>query len=153
MVSVFNTDPTKEYMEAVKALKALPSEQRSAAYAEAQAKDLVAAQSEYLGKRITRAESWKSLIGLEGDAEDKLPGDDHTSLWLGKGGLTYVSHPYDLRLRELTEIVDACEQHGLEVHIDARSWLNPGSTMRVCYTKAQNNRGRYDNEEAVEGVV
>ena len=136
MSTRFNANPSPAYIAAVKALKALPLNERGAAFADAEADDLKAAMSQRLGKESTGRKSWRRLVGKQGEPGDQLPGDDHVGLWVNDGELTYISQPYGLTLDKLKEIVAVCEESGLKVTIGGGSWYYPGSTIVVEYTKA-----------------
>lgn len=83
--------------------------------------------------------SWRVLIGKKPNLheEDRLPGDDHTELWVNGAKQTYVSHPYHLTLETMREIVAMCDEHGLECTVDASSWYYPGGTIKLEWTKAE----------------
>ena len=82
------------------------------------------------GKPIDNKSSWKRFIGQSGEG---LPSDDHTELRRLGDVLTYVSHPYGLRLKDLRAIVQACDERELNLLIDAGSWYSPTRTLAVIY--------------------
>lgn len=59
MSTRFNANPSPAYIAAVKALKALPLNERGNAFAGAEAGDLKAAMSQRLGKESTGRKSWR----------------------------------------------------------------------------------------------
>jgi hypothetical protein len=126
--------PSKAYLDAVDALKRLPLEERGRAYADASFDDWQAIAEKLYGKRTSGKKSWRRLTGVRGDISDKLPGDDHIELRVGKS-LSYISQPYQLNLNQLREIVEICNANKLDVSIDARSWYFPGSTICVTYQR------------------
>ena len=62
---------------------------------------------------------------------------DHPSLWIKDGKpFSFVSQPYGLGLQDLREIVAYCEEHNLDVLVDAgMSWHYPGATVAVEFTR------------------
>lgn len=64
---------------------------------------------------------------------------DHRSLWLKDGKpYSYVTQPYGLSLSDLKQIVSYCDEHGLDVFVDAGlSWHYPGTTVAVEFTRKQ----------------
>ncbi|EEG78368.1 hypothetical protein [Dethiobacter alkaliphilus] len=65
------------------------------------------------------------------------PGADHKSIWNKDGKpYAYVMQPYSLGWTDLKALVDFCEQHGLDMSMDAQSsWDYPGRTMLIVLTK------------------
>lgn len=133
-MSPFNSHPTREYLQAVEALRKIPLEERSSAFADATAADMREIADKQLGKPISGRKSWRRLLDEKDGDSDKLPGDDHVELRRAEA-LTYVSQPYHLNFDELKELMSVCMAHGLEAQIDARSWCYPSGTIRVSYTK------------------
>lgn len=84
---------------------------------------------------------WLELLGRRPGGEEqllRLPGDDHVSLWL-KGGKpdVYVSQPYALGVDTLREMARMADDHGLDVHVDAKSsWWFPGHTLFIEWRRA-----------------
>ena len=64
---------------------------------------------------------------------------DHRSLWLKDGKpYSFVTQPYGLSLNDLKQIVAYCEEHGLDVFVDAGlSWHYPGTTVAVEFTRRE----------------
>ncbi len=64
---------------------------------------------------------------------------DHPSLWIKAGKpFSFVSQPYGLSLQDLREIVAYCEEHDLDVSVDAgASWHYPGATVAVEFTRKE----------------
>lgn len=135
----FSRKPSPAFRAALEALSRLSIEERHEAFAQAQADDLKAVHASHLGKATKGKGQWKRLIGGKPnpDQTDQLPADDHTELWNKDGTVSYVSHPYDLRLDDLRAIVEACDEHGLTCHVDARSWYYPGGTIRLLWELAK----------------
>ena len=125
-------EPSPEYTAAVEALKRLSLQKRLDAFAESAADELGAIADEKVGKPLAGRRSWKRLLGKRGEADDQMPGGDHVELREGDV-ITYTSHPYQLDLATLREMVRRCDENGLEVRIDTMSWYFPGQTLRVTY--------------------
>lgn len=125
--------PTRKYLDAVAALRSLPLDERGRAYAEATEDELTALATKSFGK-IRKGREWQRVAGIKPDLKTELPADDHGELRTGKH-LTYTSQPYDLGLAEMREIVRLCDELGLTVEVDARSWYFPGGTIRMTYRK------------------
>ena len=139
-------DRTPAYLSAVAALKALPADLRERAVAEASADDLRDAWiksrrvrkappgTNYWGRLVGKTQSEQGRIGRN----ERLPGDDHTSLWLeGDEPVIYVSQPYQLSFEELRNIVQACSDNALSVQVSSRpSWHFPGRVLMLEYTRA-----------------
>ncbi len=128
----FTSQPTPEFIAAVEALKKLAWDDRSRAFAEATSPDLRDQATKAYGKPVKRNKSWKRLIGKRPGIDDHLPGDDHVELRVGKN-MTYASHPYQLHLDQLRDIVQVCDENGLDITIDTKSWYFPSATLRVTY--------------------
>jgi hypothetical protein len=137
-ISGFNSRPSKQYLDAVEALRRLPLVERSRAYADATADDMKELASNQLGPVVRGKKSWRRILGERAKDGDELPGDDHVEVRHGKSTL-YISHPYDLRYADLKKIVAKCEESGLEAHIDGKSWYFPGTSIRVTYKAANSN--------------
>lgn len=73
-----------------------------------------------------------------GDCRCHIPRADHMSLWMRDGvPIAYVSQPYGLTTRSLTETLTFCEKYGLDVQIDASpAWHYPHVVLMVVITKA-----------------
>jgi hypothetical protein len=133
----FQSHRTPDYDAAVNALKKLDWDSKTRAFAEASQPYLGAEATKTFG-RSARNRSWRPIVGQKpADGGDGLPGDDHAELRMGENPV-YVSHPYHLSLDQLREIVKVCDEHGLEVEIDTRSWYFPGRTLRVSYSARSN---------------
>lgn len=132
MASNFNSRPSREYLTAVEALRKVPINERDRAFADATAADLEALASEHVGKKMSGRKSWRRMLGEKGKETDVLPGDDHVELRQSET-VTYISHPYKLKLDQLREIVRVCDENKLDVLIDAKSWYFPGAAIRVTY--------------------
>jgi hypothetical protein len=137
-MSEFNSRPSKGYLDVVSALRRLPLAERSRAYAEATADDLKELALQQLGPTLRGKKSWRRILGKRAIDGDELPGDDHVEIRQGKS-LAYISHPYNLSYVDLKRMISKCEENGLEVHIDAKSWYFPGASMRVTYKAAKTN--------------
>jgi hypothetical protein len=124
-----------ECKEALAALKKLPYDERFEVFRMSIADEAQKHADRKYGPKTTRIKTWRALIGKSSQAGDRLPGDDHTELRKGKT-VTYLSQPYHLHLKELRQIVRACDEYGLEVAITAGSWYRRGDTILVAYTRA-----------------
>jgi hypothetical protein len=78
---------------------------------------------------------WWRMLGQRsrGYCPDRLPGDDHVSLWLrGRKPEVYVSQPYGLSAALVAEMLRAAERYGLEFTISTwPAWWNPGAVLFV----------------------
>lgn len=70
-----------------------------------------------------------------GALPEKLPGDDHETLWLRDGlPMMYVSQPYPLDFGTIRQMTAAALMYGLEFSISARpAWWNPGKVSFVVW--------------------
>jgi hypothetical protein len=134
------TMSTIDYLSAVAALKNLPLEKHSAVFRVAAKLDLQEIATTRYGKPIDNKSSWKRFIGQSGEG---LPSDDHTELRRLGDVLTYVSHPYGLRLKDLRAIVQACDERELNLLIDAGSWYSPTRTLAVIYQTRPSSLGQF----------
>jgi len=96
----------------------------------------------YIERRgVTLSSGWHFLERLTGRRAVRDPMRfawlDHTSLWIKAGKpFSFVSQPYGLSLQDLREIVAYCEEHNLDVSVDAgTSWHYPGATVAVEFTR------------------
>jgi hypothetical protein len=135
----FKNRRTRAFYSAVSALRKLPLKDRSSAFAEASADDMRLSAYRHLGNPTRGAVEWCRVIGRKSRDDYgfvQMPGDDHTSLLVKKGALTYVSQPYGLDLETMGQIVDICRIHGMRAVVHAGSWYFPSGTICVEYTKA-----------------
>jgi predicted TIM-barrel fold metal-dependent hydrolase len=96
----------------------------------------------YIERRgVTLSSGWHFLERLTGRRAVRDPMRfawlDHPSLWIKAGKpFSFVSQPYGLSLQDLREIVAYCEEHDLDVSVDAgASWHYPGATVAVEFTR------------------
>jgi hypothetical protein len=84
---------------------------------------------------------WWRLLGRRsrGFHPDRLPGDDHVSLWLrDRKPEVHVSQPYGLTSEVVAEMVRAAQLYGLEFTISTwPAWWNPGAVLFVEWRCAQ----------------
>ena len=84
---------------------------------------------------------WWRLLGRRsrGSYPDRLPGDDHVSLWLrDRKPEAYVSQPYGLSSDVVAEMLRAAELYDLEFTISTwPAWWNPGAVLFVEWRCAQ----------------
>lgn len=137
---------TPEYDRAVAALRALPAELTTRAFAEATCAAREEAWARRYGlKRSSGHSCVARLLGKRcrygeykaGDAPPcRPPGSDHADLWIKNGKpAVYTFQPYGLSYDTLKKLLDFCERWGLEVHID--TWPAghfPGSVLWVEVT-------------------
>jgi hypothetical protein len=86
------------------------------------------------------SEWWRLLgRGSRGSYPDRLPGDDHVSLWLrDRTPEAYVSQPYGLSSDVVTEMLRAAEYYGLKFTISTwPAWWNPGAVIFVEWRRAE----------------
>lgn len=136
MASPFQSRPTPEYLAAVVALNELDWDNKTRAFAEASRPDLEQQAAAEAGRAI-KIKSWRRLLGQKPREGDQLPGDDHVDLRM-ENKPVYASHPYQLEMDQLREIVRLCDENGLDVQIDARSWYFPSRTIRFSYRARSN---------------
>ena len=78
---------------------------------------------------------WWRLLGRRsrGSYPERLPGDDHVSLWLReRKPEVYVSQPYGLTSNVVAEMLRAAELYGLMFTISTwPAWWNPGAVLFV----------------------
>lgn len=82
---------------------------------------------------------------LRNNISCRLPcGNDHVSMWLKNGQPhSYISQPYNLSLRELRELVDFCDTHGLTAEVTAgNSWHFPGASLLLEVKKTEETEAR-----------
>ena len=94
------------------------------------------------GLRMAKPGSeWWRLLGRKsrGSCPDRLPGDDHVSLWLrGREPDAYVSQPYGLSSDVVLEMVRAAEVYDLRFTISTwPAWWNPGAVLFVEWRRAE----------------
>jgi hypothetical protein len=80
------------------------------------------------------SEWWRLLRRRsQGTYPDRLPGDDHVSLWLReRKPEVYVSQPYGLTSDVAAEMLRAAEFYGLKFTISTwPAWWNPGAVLFV----------------------
>lgn len=84
---------------------------------------------------------WWMLLGRKsrGTCPDRLPGDDHVSLWRrGRVPEVYVSQPYRLYTHVAAEMSRAAALYGLEFTISTwPAWWNPGAVLFVEWRRAE----------------
>ncbi len=84
---------------------------------------------------------WWRLLGRRsrGSCPDRLPGDDHVSLWLReRTPEAYVSQPYGLSSDVVAEMLRAAELYGLKFTISTwPAWWNPGAVLFVEWRRAE----------------
>jgi|CZCA01.1.fsa_nt_gi hypothetical protein len=141
---VYMSNRTPAYLAAVRALNALAVEDRDAvdqAYIEA---GRGFRRETYIKRRGVKPTTGNPFIErLTGARVVPNPVRfgwmDHVSLWIKDGKpFSFVTQPYGLSLEDLKEIVAYCEEHNLDVFVDAgMSWHYPGSTVAVELTREE----------------
>ena len=130
---------TPAYWNAVQALEALDADEAGQAYIEATGGRRMDSYIERRGVKPTTGSPF--IERLTGDRAVPNPVRfawlDHPSLWIKAGKpFSFVSQPYGLSLQDLREIVAYCEEHNLDVSVDAgASWHYPGATVAVEFTR------------------
>jgi hypothetical protein len=132
----FNFHPDVEYLNAMSALdKTDPS--RVCAECLAKQRDERLAKDGYV----------PSHVGIQGlidciELAPPPPADDHGRLYVKNGRPQfYLSQPYGLSFENLKQIIQYCDEWGLEASIDGlqSNWY-PGDTIAVLYQKKQISR-------------
>ena len=146
----FKRDASKQYLAALAALRALLAAEGEDDVHRVYSDAVHVAYKEQYTKRDGLKESAGALcvqrllgkqckVGYQGKrCECRPPGADHMSLWLKDGKPhVYVMQPYGLSYRQLAELYQFCERHGLRADVDAwPGWHFPGSVLHVAITKA-----------------
>lgn len=143
MTSRFMDQPSADYRAAVEALRKLPADDRTRAYAEASASE---ARVDWLAKRKvrpSRARSWQALLGRQhwSDCFKRLPGQDHAEMFIRDGKPAILTfQPYHLSFDTLRALVETCVRNGLRFDIDTRaSWYFPGAVALVEVTRTDDH--------------
>jgi hypothetical protein len=118
-----------DYETAVTALARLPLDAMRQAYSTAAAPGLRAQASAVLGR--CKSGLGGAIKGMVGGGPWASPAFDNAELWSRGKSVALVSHPSALGLDDLRAIVDAADNGGLDVMIDAASWHSPGQALRI----------------------
>lgn len=161
--SKFVFEPSEQWLEAVKILKALQETEGGdsalTAYAEATHKDNKEAYLDRYGLKSTSGA--RCIRRLNGErckrgyqfsrCECTPPADDHPEMFIKDGEAhVYVSQPYSLGLEQMRDIVAFCDRHNLEVWIQAGpAWHFPGGVLHVEYKKRDAALREYGAQHAV----
>ena len=109
---------------------------------------------------VKESRTWKyagfpcDLIGKEIDIDlsRKDMGLDHTVLWQQKGKLLYLtSESYYVSKKELANLIEHCNQYGIDFQIDAESCYYPGHAIRILFKK--DYVSQYDAMQQLTGEI
>ncbi|MFJ8065824.1 hypothetical protein ACIQYS_14435 [Psychrobacillus sp. NPDC096426] len=93
-------------------------------------------------KKTKGVASAKRLVGKRGNIDlliDKVPGSDHSNLWIKDGKpYSFTIEPYTLGKKTLEELIDYCGENGLDFNISNHSFHNPAGTFLVEIKKSHN---------------
>ena len=95
--------------------------------------------SEYIRKWVDGRKNQKEL-GFYPDKVPKIfdnhPCKDHQRFYKGRSQpMIYESHPYSVSMKDIKDLIDWCEENGLEFSIDGYSPWFPMNTIRISLYK------------------
>lgn len=146
---------TPEMIAAQQVLTKLSDKQRIALCTEVLANYGARRAVESFGKENARRRgmAWQ-WIAHKKDPHDKyyvgVPAADHCECREKDGERYLISHPYNLCLDEMRDIIRFCEANAVDCWVTGRSWYYPMATLRIVYEDAEQQRRRQDRERSAD---